>query len=241
MEKGTNRSSFFRGEINKYGWVDTGSSFLPSEIISAFLWAQVENISQIQHRRLEIWNLYHDGLKNNKRISLPKIPDYATNNAHMFFIVCENIKFRTALISKLKEENILAVFHYLSLHKSDFYSDAILRGGAAYLLSNDIQIDASISNSLKNTPSIVYGGIGFSWRYDANYKEVRIKIDSGNSNSKINNKADKKAKKDAKQIDTTTTTMQRIITSTCFDTKKRVFCLDTNSTILKLLINFIIF
>ena len=122
-EKGTNRSSFFRGEINKYGWVDTGSSFLPSEIISAFLWAQVENISQIQHRRLEIWNLYHDGLKNNKRISLPKIPDYATNNAHMFFIVCENIKFRTALISKLKEENILAVFHYLSLHKSDFYSD----------------------------------------------------------------------------------------------------------------------
>ena len=83
-------------------------------------------------------------------------------------------------------------------YKSDFYSDAILRGGAAYLLSNDIQIDASISNSLKNTPSIHYGGIGFSWRYDANYKEVRIKIDSGNSNSKVNKKADKKAKKDAK-------------------------------------------
>ena len=120
-EKGTNRSSFFRGEINKYGWVDTGSSFLPSEIISAFLWAQVENISQIQTKRLEIWNRYYDGLKNNKSITLPKIPDYATNNAHMFFIVCENIKFRTALISKLKEKNILAVFHYLSLHKSEYY------------------------------------------------------------------------------------------------------------------------
>lgn len=121
-EKGTNRSMFFRGEINKYGWVDTGSSFLPSEIISAFLWAQLENIENIQEKRLKIWERYHEGLKNNKNISLPVIPEYATNNAHMFYIVCENIHFRTELIKKLKDNNILAVFHYLSLHKSEFYT-----------------------------------------------------------------------------------------------------------------------
>lgn len=121
-EKGTNRSMFFRGEINKYGWVDTGSSFLPSEIISAFLWAQLENIENIQEKRLEIWKRYHEALKNNENISLPNIPEYATNNAHMFYIVCKNLDFRTGLIKKLKENNILAVFHYLSLHKSEFYT-----------------------------------------------------------------------------------------------------------------------
>lgn len=121
-EKGTNRSMFFRGEINKYGWVDTGSSFLPSEIISAFLWAQLENIENIQGKRLEIWKRYDEALKNNENISLPNIPEYATNNAHMFYIVCKNLDFRTELIKKLKENNILAVFHYLSLHKSEFYT-----------------------------------------------------------------------------------------------------------------------
>jgi len=121
-EKGTNRSMFFRGEINKYGWVDTGSSFLPSEIISAFLWAQLENIENIQEKRLEIWKRYYEALKNNENISLPNIPEYATNNAHMFYIVCKNLDFRTGLIKKLKENNILAVFHYLSLHKSEFYT-----------------------------------------------------------------------------------------------------------------------
>lgn len=121
-EKGTNRSLFFRGEINKYGWVDTGSSFLPSEIISAFLWAQLENIEKIQQKRLEIWNRYHEGLKGNKDIALPVIPEYATNNAHMFYIVCKDLHSRTQLIAKLKENNVLAVFHYLSLHKSEFYT-----------------------------------------------------------------------------------------------------------------------
>ncbi|WP_415325246.1 dTDP-4-amino-4,6-dideoxygalactose transaminase [Chryseobacterium sp. MMS23-Vi53] len=121
-EKGTNRSMFFRGEINKYGWVDTGSSFLPSEIISAFLWAQLENIDLIQEKRLAIWNKYHEGLKDNKNISLPLIPEYATNNAHMFYIVCKDLESRTQLIKKLKENDILAVFHYLSLHKSEFYA-----------------------------------------------------------------------------------------------------------------------
>lgn len=121
-EKGTNRSMFFRGEINKYGWVDTGSSFLPSEIISAFLWAQLENIKPIQEKRLEIWNRYYEGLKDNTNIALPLIPEYATNNAHMFYITCKDLDFRTGLIKKLKENDILAVFHYLSLHKSEFYA-----------------------------------------------------------------------------------------------------------------------
>ncbi|MGK6342221.1 dTDP-4-amino-4,6-dideoxygalactose transaminase [Chryseobacterium sp. DT-3] len=121
-EKGTNRSMFFRGEINKYGWVDTGSSFLPSEIISAFLWAQLENIDSIQEKRLAIWNRYYEGLKGNENFSLPAIPKNATNNAHMFYIVCKNLDFRTQLINKLKKNEILAVFHYLSLHKSEFYA-----------------------------------------------------------------------------------------------------------------------
>lgn len=122
-EKGTNRSQFFRGEINKYGWVDTGSSFLPSEIISAFLWAQLENLEDIQKKRLEIWNHYYAKLQNLDFIKLPEIPDYATNNAHMMFVVCDNINVRSELIKKLKENDILAVFHYLSLHKSEFYKD----------------------------------------------------------------------------------------------------------------------
>lgn len=123
-EKGTNRSEFFRGEVNKYGWVDTGSSFLPSEIISAFLYAQLENLDMIQERRKAIWLQYYEGLQclgEMGYLTLPNIPEYATNNAHMFYLVCRSIEERTALISFLKEQGIGAVFHYLSLHKSDFY------------------------------------------------------------------------------------------------------------------------
>lgn len=123
-EKGTNRAEFFRGMVNKYGWVDTGSSFLPSEINSAFLWAQLEDINTIQFRRKHIWNMYYDGLKdlaNQGFFMLPDIPEYATNNAHMFYIVCRSLEERTALISYLKNHDVLAVFHYLSLHKSDYY------------------------------------------------------------------------------------------------------------------------
>jgi dTDP-4-amino-4,6-dideoxygalactose transaminase len=125
-EKGTNRAEFFRGEVNKYGWVDTGSSFLPSEIIAAFLWAQLENLEDIQDRRKQIWNAYYEGLKplaDKGYISLPNIPDYATNNAHMFYLVCNSLEERSKLIAHLKENGILAVFHYLSLHSSDFYQD----------------------------------------------------------------------------------------------------------------------
>lgn len=123
-EKGTNRSEFFRGEVNKYGWVDTGSSFLPSEIISAFLYAQLENLDMIQNRRKAIWQEYYNGLKGLAAqgfFTLPVIPDYATNNAHMFYIVCRSLEKRSALIKYLKEHEVLSVFHYLSLHKSDYF------------------------------------------------------------------------------------------------------------------------
>lgn len=125
-EKGTNRAEFFRGEVNKYGWVDTGSSFLPSEIIAAFLYAQLEHLDAIQSKRIDLWLAYQKylyPLAEKGVISLPNIPYYATNNAHMFYIVCRSLEERTALIAKLKEHDILAVFHYLSLHSSPYYVD----------------------------------------------------------------------------------------------------------------------
>lgn len=117
-EKGTNRAEFFRGEVNKYGWVDTGSSFLPAEYVSAFLWAQIENIKDIQDARKSHWNAYYDGLKEVDQIQLPMLPEYATNNGHAFFIICRSLAERSALIAFLKERGISSVFHYLSLHKS---------------------------------------------------------------------------------------------------------------------------
>ncbi|MDR6968752.1 dTDP-4-amino-4,6-dideoxygalactose transaminase [Flavobacterium arsenatis] len=125
-EKGTNRSAFFRGEVDKYGWVDIGSSFLPSEIIAAFLWAQLENLEDIQQKRKSHWENYKKQLENwalKNEIQLPIIPDYATNNGHMFFIKCKNIEQRTEIINKLKSKNIHPVFHYISLHSSPYYID----------------------------------------------------------------------------------------------------------------------
>lgn len=125
-EKGTNRSAFFRGEVNKYGWVDIGSSFLPSDIIAAFLYAQLENLESIQLRRKHIWNMYREllePLQANGLLELPVIPPNATNNAHMFYLVCKNLEQRTRLIEYLKEHGIMAPFHYLSLHNSPYYHD----------------------------------------------------------------------------------------------------------------------
>lgn len=125
-EKGTNRSAFFRGEVDKYGWVDVGSSFLPSEVIAAFLWAQLENLDDIQAKRRQHWQSYFDGLNQwagKHEIGLPVIPDYASNNAHMFYLVCRNGDQRAALIRHLKSHGISAVFHYLSLHQSPYYSN----------------------------------------------------------------------------------------------------------------------
>nr|WP_315155947.1 dTDP-4-amino-4,6-dideoxygalactose transaminase [uncultured Flavobacterium sp.] len=128
-EKGTNRAAFFRGEIDKYGWVDIGSSFLPSEVIAAFLWAQIEQLNKIQEKRKTIWDQYYEGLKKaavKGNFKLPQIPNYATNNAHMFYLVFESLEKRNECISRLKNKGINAVFHYLSLHKSPFYIEKYL-------------------------------------------------------------------------------------------------------------------
>jgi dTDP-4-amino-4,6-dideoxygalactose transaminase len=123
-EKGTNRSKFFRGEIDKYGWVDIGSSFLPSDVIGAFLWAQLENLEKIQNQRLIIWSNYYKKLEkwaSLNNVKLPFIPEYSTNNAHMFYLIFNNLEQRNFMIEALRVKNINAVFHYQSLHKSDFY------------------------------------------------------------------------------------------------------------------------
>ncbi len=124
-EKGTNRSAFFRGEIDKYGWVDIGSSFLPSDILAAFLYAQIRSIVQIQRERLRVWARYFSNLKTGADrgwFSCPVIPTYANNNAHMFYLVCRNGDERTRLIGALKDRGIMAVFHYISLHSSPYFA-----------------------------------------------------------------------------------------------------------------------
>ena len=166
-EKGTNRSAFFRGEVDKYGWVDLGSSFLPSELISSFLWAQIENLEDIQSKRKEHWNQYYEGLQDwakDNGVQMPFVPSFATNNAHMFYMVCKDAQQREAIIQKLKDNGVLAVFHYLSLHKSpyykekhdgrdlplsDFYSDCLIRLPMFYELKEEqirYIIDTIVSN-----------------------------------------------------------------------------------------------
>ena len=164
-EKGTNRSQFFRGEVNKYGWVDTGSSFLPSEIVAAYLWAQLENLDNIQAKRISHWTHYNETLAPlavGSEYSLPHIPAYATNNAHMFYIVFKNLASRTDFISMLKRQGILSVFHYLPLHSSpyyavkhdgrplpecDRYADCLVRLPMFYELDTSIVIDAITENA----------------------------------------------------------------------------------------------
>ncbi len=125
-EKGTNRAAFFRGEVDKYGWVDIGSSFLPAETVSAFLFAQLENLDDIQSKRIHIWKSYEKGLQDLAEkgfFQMPKLPDYATNNAHLFYLHSRSLEERSALIQHLRDNKVHAVFHYLSLHKSPFYKD----------------------------------------------------------------------------------------------------------------------
>lgn len=157
-EKGTNRSAFFRGQVDKYNWVDIGSSFLPSDIIAAFLYAQLENLEDIQRKRIHIWNRYFDKLQSLEKegfLKRPVIPEYATQNGHMFYILCSNLEERTRLIEHLKQAGINAVFHYISLHaapyfqanhdgrplpESDRYTDCLLRLPLFYELE-DQQVD----------------------------------------------------------------------------------------------------
>ena len=123
-EKGTNRSAFFKGEIDKYGWVDTGSSFLPSELVAAFLYAQLEHLQEIQNKRKLLWDTYYDALINLQEkgcLKLGYLPSFSTNNAHMFYVISKNVEERDALITHLKANDVHAVFHYLSLHKSSFH------------------------------------------------------------------------------------------------------------------------
>lgn len=121
-EKGTNRSKFFRGQVDKYSWVDIGSSYLPSELNAAYLYAQLEEAEMINNNRLKTWKLYYEGLKDledRRYIELPIIPSHCEHNAHMFYIKCKNLEERSSLINYLKEEGIYAVFHYVPLHSSE--------------------------------------------------------------------------------------------------------------------------
>lgn len=125
-EKGTNRSAFWRGEVDKYNWVDIGSSFLPSEVVAAYLFSQLENLEKIQSRRKQIWAKFYESfsaLEQAGKLKLPVVPSYATNNAHMFYVLTDSIEQRDALIGFLKENKIYAVFHYISLHSSPFYKE----------------------------------------------------------------------------------------------------------------------
>ena len=126
-EKGTNRAEFFRGEVNKYGWVDIGSSFLPAEAVAAFLWAQLEHLDEIQAERKRLWQNYWNffsslfPLPSSLVIRLPKVPDYATNNAHMFYLLFPDLAKRSEFIAKMKAQGVSCVFHYLPLHSSEYY------------------------------------------------------------------------------------------------------------------------
>ena len=120
-EKGTNRSKFFRGQIDKYTWVDYGSSYLPSDLNAAYLWAQLEMAEEINEHRLACWNRYYDNLKdlqNAGKITLPTIPEGCVHNAHMFYLKSKDLEERTAFIDFMKEKGILTVFHYIPLHSA---------------------------------------------------------------------------------------------------------------------------
>lgn len=120
-QKGTNRNQFFRGEVDKYTWVDIGSSYLPSELVAAFLFAQLEDAEKINNKRLSVWLQYHEGLKplaEAEMIQLPIIPDHCNHNAHMFFIILPDEEIRSGLIEFMKVRGVSAVFHYVPLHTS---------------------------------------------------------------------------------------------------------------------------
>lgn len=121
-EKGTNRSRFFRGQVDKYSWVDIGSSYLPSELIAAFLWAQMESSDDIIRRRCGIWDKYHEALGSGERQRVfrrPIVPAHCSHNGHMYYLILKDLDARTRFISRLRESDIHAVFHYVPLHDSD--------------------------------------------------------------------------------------------------------------------------
>lgn len=124
-EKGTNRAEFYRGMVNKYGWCDMGSSFLPSELNAAFLWAQLEQLDDIQGKRRHIWERYDAALRGKigAGIVIPDVPDYATRNYHMYYLLCPSLSVRTKLMNYMKNNGVQTTFHYLPLHSSKYYED----------------------------------------------------------------------------------------------------------------------
>ncbi len=147
-EKGTNRSRFFRGQVDKYTWVDVGSSYLPSEILAAVLWAQLESAEKIQARRGEIWNRYQrelTGWAEGNAVRLPFVPNYCEQPYHMFYLLMSGLEVRTRFIAYMKEKGILCVFHYLPLHLSDM---GLRFGGKA----GDCPVTEDISDRLVRLP-----------------------------------------------------------------------------------------
>ncbi|HOM12124.1 MAG TPA: dTDP-4-amino-4,6-dideoxygalactose transaminase [Rubrivivax sp.] len=147
-EKGTNRSQFFRGQVDKYTWVDVGSSFLPGEIIAAFLWAQMEEAEAITRRRLAMWGAYHQWFAEAERagkLRRPVIPGHCTHNAHMYYILLPDLQRRTALIERLKALGVHSVFHYVPLHSSP----AGLKYGRAH---GELPVTDDISDRLLRLP-----------------------------------------------------------------------------------------
>lgn len=153
-EKGTNRSEFFRGEVNKYGWIDTGSSFLMADLNAALLYSQLQHLEEIQARRIQIWNKYMEALTPfNTEVQLPYIPNYATNNGHIFYMTFKSLEERTAFVSHMRQHGIATPFHYLSLHQSpyavthglnqeilphaDRYTDCLIRLPLFYDMTDD--------------------------------------------------------------------------------------------------------
>lgn len=154
-EKGTNRAEYYRGMVNKYGWCDLGSSFLPSEFNAAYLWAQIEEMDDIQNKRKQIWNTYYNIMNNSatfpRILYLPELPSYATNNAHIFYLICDSLNTRTRLMKYLQENDVQSTFHYIPLHssayakehfkeipalpQSDKYGDCLIRLPLYYELS----------------------------------------------------------------------------------------------------------
>jgi len=147
-EKGTNRSQFFRGQVDKYTWCDIGSSFLPGELVAAFLWAQMEEAEIITLKRIKIWNIYHlkfSEIESKGLIGRPTIPDNVLHNAHMYYILVKSSKLKFALIDWLADREINAVFHYVPLHNSP----AGLRYGR---VSGNLSITENISDRLLRLP-----------------------------------------------------------------------------------------
>lgn len=147
-EKGTNRSQFFRGQVDKYTWVDKGSSYLPGELISAFLWAQMEEADAITQRRLKIWNTYHqwfEQAEQQERLRRPVVPEHCGHNAHMYYLILPSLQKRTAFIEQMRERGINCVFHYVPLHSAP----AGQKNGRTH---GDMEVTIDLSDRLVRLP-----------------------------------------------------------------------------------------